>query len=98
LFEQANIKEYANKTILNTGATDGIGKQTAVELLKSGHHIIQHGRLHDSAEQAAKKKCRIKCKFFVKLHRFVRLSSNMLFAIFALADEILILQINFLIS
>jgi len=36
------IKE--DKIILITGSTDGIGYQTAIELVKSGYHVIVHGR------------------------------------------------------
>ena len=33
-----------SKTILVTGSTDGIGRQTALELLRLGHRVIVHGR------------------------------------------------------
>ncbi len=41
------------KTILVTGSTDGIGKQTALELARMGAHILVHGRTIDRAEAAA---------------------------------------------
>ncbi|MBN2614057.1 MAG: SDR family NAD(P)-dependent oxidoreductase [Bacteroidales bacterium] len=43
-----------SKTILVTGATDGIGKQTAFELAQKGHKVIVHGRNKDKSETAAR--------------------------------------------
>ncbi|MFX1298057.1 MAG: SDR family NAD(P)-dependent oxidoreductase [Promethearchaeota archaeon] len=39
-----------NKSILITGSTDGIGYQAALELVKSGYHVIVHGRNREKAE------------------------------------------------
>jgi NAD(P)-dependent dehydrogenase (short-subunit alcohol dehydrogenase family) len=40
-----------NKTILITGSTDGIGKQTALELAEQGATILVHGRDKDKGER-----------------------------------------------
>lgn len=39
-----------HKTIIVTGATDGIGKQTALELAQLGHTVIIHGRSETRAK------------------------------------------------
>lgn len=40
------------KTILVTGATDGIGRETARQLVALGHRVLVHGRDRDKAERA----------------------------------------------
>ncbi|MRG97469.1 SDR family oxidoreductase [Polyangium spumosum] len=37
------------RIVLVTGATDGIGRQTALELLRRGHHVLVHGRTEAKA-------------------------------------------------
>jgi NAD(P)-dependent dehydrogenase (short-subunit alcohol dehydrogenase family) len=41
------------KTFVVTGATDGIGKETAYELLTHGHRVLVHGRTQAKANAAA---------------------------------------------
>lgn len=41
------------KTVLVTGSTDGIGKQTALELAKMGASVIVHGRNINRAQKTA---------------------------------------------
>jgi len=42
------------KTILVTGSTDGIGLETARELVASGHHVLVHGRSPGKVEAVSK--------------------------------------------
>jgi NAD(P)-dependent dehydrogenase (short-subunit alcohol dehydrogenase family) len=41
-----------SKNVFITGATDGIGKQSAIELAKQDYHVIIHGRSDESVNQA----------------------------------------------
>lgn len=43
----------ANQLVLITGATDGIGKEASRELLRSGAHVLVHGRTHEKAAAVA---------------------------------------------
>eukprot|EP00529_Nitzschia_sp_RCC80_P030289 CAMPEP_0113469462 /NCGR_PEP_ID=MMETSP0014_2-20120614/15913_1 /TAXON_ID=2857 /ORGANISM="Nitzschia sp." /LENGTH=298 /DNA_ID=CAMNT_0000361943 /DNA_START=342 /DNA_END=1238 /DNA_ORIENTATION=+ /assembly_acc=CAM_ASM_000159 len=44
----------SGKTILITGATDGIGLLTAKKLVEQGHHVLLHGRSASKLKHAAK--------------------------------------------
>ena len=39
-------------SVLVTGSTDGIGRQTALDLIRSGHRVVVHARDDQRAEQA----------------------------------------------
>lgn len=41
-----------SKTILLTGATDGIGLETAISLAQEGHHLLLHGRNPEKLRKA----------------------------------------------
>ena len=40
------------KTILIKGTTDGIGRETARQLLALGHRVLLHGRTRERAQQS----------------------------------------------
>lgn len=42
-----------NKIVLITGSTDGIGKQTAIDLAQMGAHVVIHGRNPEKTHQTA---------------------------------------------
>ena len=48
----ARVASPTGKVILVTGASSGIGKQTALALAKQGHHVIMHGRDAAKLEEA----------------------------------------------
>ena len=58
-----------NKTILITGSTDGIGKQTAFDLAELGNTVIVHGRnperTKETAEFISQKSANMNVGFFV---------------------------------
>ncbi len=41
-----------SKYVLITGSTDGIGKQSAIDLAKKGYYVLVHGRSDESVRQA----------------------------------------------
>ena len=64
----------SGKTILITGATDGIGLLTAKKLVEQGHHVLLHGRsaskLKSAAEEVGKEGPEsADCKYYVETYR-----------------------------
>lgn len=64
-----------HKTILLTGATDGIGYETAKKLIELGHHLIIHGR--SSEKLANTKKQLLALSDQVKVDTYIADLSNL---------------------
>jgi NADP-dependent 3-hydroxy acid dehydrogenase YdfG len=45
------MNSIKDKIVLITGSTDGIGKQTAIDLANMGAKVIIHGRNESKAQQ-----------------------------------------------
>ncbi len=73
-----------SKTILITGATDGIGFETAGMLVKKGHHILLHGRSPDKLERV-----KTRLSKFGTVQSYIADLSD-LRAVKRLADEIMV--------
>ena len=58
-----------NKTILLTGATDGIGFETAKLLANAGHTLLLHGRSQDNLERTQAELKRLQPDVAVDLYR-----------------------------
>ena len=54
-----------SKTILITGATDGIGLETAKKLLQQGHTILAHGRNEKKLNKLKKELATSKIKTYL---------------------------------
>ena len=52
--EAGEARLMAGRTVLVTGATDGIGRETARVLFRMGATVIVHGRSRERAEEAAR--------------------------------------------
>src|SRR5687767_838536 len=46
----SDMTDQRRRVSLVTGSTDGLGKQTALELLRAGHQVIVHGRTRPKVE------------------------------------------------
>ena len=52
-----NVTSAIMKVILLTGATDGIGLQTAKQLTSKGHKVLLHGRNPSKLQKVARELC-----------------------------------------
>ena len=43
--------DLADKTVLITGSTDGVGKLVAQRLAKAGAHVLLHGRSREKGQR-----------------------------------------------
>ena len=57
--------DFANKVVVITGASSGIGKQTATEFGKLGANLVLIGRKKDKLEQTAMELKKFSCSTLI---------------------------------